>query len=327
MKNKYGFLGKKKRHINKVLLKSVPLIILFIIAFVLLCPTLTRGRTTRTVSSQLDQIQSRLQSQLQGLDFGNHTMYVGIWVLHIYSFQYTTGTYTLDMYVYFFWTDPDITTANWYLTNGYPINSEAKVLINRNINGTIKYEFYRVTATLNTPPDARDYPFDQINLKISLELTNAAVNSINLVWLQNQTGLDPAFINPNWNTTNIELSTVKHSYPLGIEAPYAEMTITQAKTKPSSALASLISTLGFFICVCSIFLVQPQRSRVGWSTNGFEYLDVNHNNIIPTKHKWLHTTVLIFVDIWLVFDLGFGVFVSESYCDDCGFCTFCQVQK
>ena len=251
-------------------------------------------------------------------------MYVGIWVLHIYSFQYTTGTYTLDMYVYFFWTDPDITTANWYLTNGYPINSEAKVLINRNINGTIKYEFYRVTATLNTPPDARDYPFDQINLKISLELTNAAVNSINLVWLQNQTGLDPAFVNPNWNTTNIELSTVKHSYPLGIEAPYAEMTITQAKTKPSSALASLFPPLVFsFVSVVSfLFSLKDPGSvglRMGLNTSMLIttiLFQLNISGSIPPSSSLsifglFSISVLVFLSLNLIVTIvGFAHFVK-----------------
>ena len=101
---------------------------------------------------------------------------MGIWVIHIYSYQYTTGTYTLDMYVYFFWTDPNITTANWYLTNGYPINSAAKILVSSDVTGAIKYELYRVTATLNTAPDARDFPFDQITMKVSVELINPGLH-------------------------------------------------------------------------------------------------------------------------------------------------------
>ena len=188
-------------------------------------------------------------------------MYMGIWVLHIYSYQYTTGTYTLDMYVYFFWTDPNITTANWYLTNGYPINSAAKILVNSDVTGAIKYEFYRVTAILNTPPDARDYPFDQITLKISPELINPDY-SVNLAWLQNQTGVDPAFDNPLWKTTNIELSTSKHTYPLGVQAPYAEMDITQAKLKASSAFASLFPPIIFCIvsAISSMFRFPSKRA-------------------------------------------------------------------
>jgi hypothetical protein len=256
-------IWKKKKQMRKVLVKSVLLSIFFVIAFVLFCPSLTRGQFTNADSFQPDQIQSRLQSQLQGVEFGNHAMYMGVWVIHIYNFQYTSGTYTLDMYVYFFWTDPNITTASWYLTNGYPINSAAKILVDSNVNGDIKYEFYRITATLNTPPDARDYPFDQINLKISIELINPGYG-VNLAWLQNETGVDPGFVNPNWKTTNIQLTSSQHSYPLGIQAPLAEMTITQAKLKPSSALASLFPPLVFcFVSVVSFLFSLKDPGSVG----------------------------------------------------------------
>ena len=263
MKNKHDFFGKKKRYSHKVLLRSILLVVLFSIGFVLLCPTLTRGQATNAASTQSDQIQSRLQSQLQGIQFENGTVYLGVWVLHIYSFQYTSGTYTFDMYVFFFWTDPSVTSANWYLTNGYPINDAAKVLVASDVTGNIKYQIYRVTATLNTPPDARNYPFDQISLKVSLELINPG-NPVSLAWLQNATGVDPAFINPNWKTTNIALSTSEHSYPLGVVAPLAEMTITQAKTKPSTALASLFPPLVFcFVSAISFLFSLKDPQSVG----------------------------------------------------------------
>jgi hypothetical protein len=246
-------LLRKREQFHKEHPKAFPLCILFITAFVLLSPTLTSAQSTTTDSSQSDQIQSKLQSQLQRLEFGNHTMYLGIWVIHIYSFQYTAGTYTFDMYVFFFWTDSNISTANWYLTNGYPINSAAKILVTSNVTGDIKYEIYRVTATLNTPPDAKNYPFDQITMDISVEVINPGY-PVNLAWLQNATGIDPAFKNPMWKTTNIELSTSNHAYPLGVEAPNAKMTITQDRVKPSGAIASLFPPLMFCIVSAISFL-------------------------------------------------------------------------
>lgn len=247
-----SILKKEKLQLKKIVVLSIPALIIILI----FSPSLTllaSGQTSSNSSFQPNSIQAQLTSQLQGLEFGNHTMYLGIWILHIYNFQYITGTYTFDMYVYFFWKDSNITTANWYLTNGYPINSAAKVLVDSNVTGDIKYEFYRITATLNTPPDAKDYPFDQITLKVSLELINPGY-PVNLSWLQNQTGLDPAFDNPNWKTTNIELSTQSHSYPLGVQAPYAEMDITQEKLKPSSALASLLPLIVFSVVSAISFL-------------------------------------------------------------------------
>jgi hypothetical protein len=256
MNNKHNFLGKKKKAPDKVLFKLIPLTILFVIAIVLFCSTPTKAQTTNSTSAnstQSDQIQSRLQSQLQGIEFGSHSIYVGIWVTHIYNFQYISGTSIFDMYIYFFWTDPNITTANWFLTNGYPINDVAKVLVMSNITGNVKYEIYRITATLNTPPNAKDYPFDQITLNVALEVINPGYQ-VNLAWLQNQTGVDPSFVNPNWKTTNIALSSSGHSYPLGVVAPSALMSITQERIKPSSAIASLFPPIIFCIVSAVSFL-------------------------------------------------------------------------
>ncbi len=313
---------------RKMLLKSILLSVLFIIAFVFLCPTLTRGQSTNTGSVQSDQIQSRLQSQLKGLDFGNHTIYVGIWVLHIYNYQYTTGNYVLDMYVYFFWTDPNITTANWYLTNGYPINDAAKVLVSSDVNGTIKYEVYRVTATLNNPPDAREYPFDQINLKISLEIINPGYTP-NLAWVQNQTGVDPAFVNPNWKTTNIELFVSKHAYPLGSEPPYAEMTITQEKLKPSSAFASLFPPLifSFVSAISFLFSLKDPGSvglRMGLNTSMLIttiLFQLNISSAVPPSTSisifaLFSISVLVFLSMNLVVTIfGFAHFVKYKNAD------------
>jgi hypothetical protein len=328
LKNKHDFFNKKKRYSHKVLLRSILLVVLFSVGFVLFCPTLTRGQSTNTASTQSNQIQSRLQSQLQGIQFENGTVYVGIWVLHIYSFQYTSGTYTFDMYVFFFWADPSVTSANWYLTNGYPINDAAKVLVASDITGRIKYEIYRVTATLNTPPDARDYPFDQINFRVSLELINVG-NPVSLTWLQNATGVDPAFVNPNWKTTNIAVSTSEHSYPLGVQAPLAEMTITQTKLKPSAALASLFPPLVFcFVSVISfLFSLKDPGSvglRMGLNTSMLIttiLFQLNISSSIPPSTSvsifgLFSICVLVFLSLNLVVTIfGFAHFVKFKNAD------------
>ena len=252
MKRKHNFLGNKKTW-PKVLVVACLLGLFLLMLLALLFPSIANGQSINLTPAQADQIQSKLQSQLQGVQFANHTMYMGLWVIHIYSFQYTTGTYTFDMYVYFFWTDPNITTANWYLTNGYPINSAAKILVVSNDTSNIKYEIYRVTATLNTPPDAKNYPFDQITMNVSLELINPGY-TVNLAWLKNATGVDPEFNNPTWKTTNIQLSTSEHAYPLGTEAPTAVMSITQERVKQSSAIASMFPPIIFCIVSAISFL-------------------------------------------------------------------------
>ena len=69
----------------------------------------------------------------------NDTVYVGVYVVDIYSFDYITGEYTLDLYVYFAWIDPEIDAIEWYLMNGYPIErgGEGEFLVRENKTGIL----------------------------------------------------------------------------------------------------------------------------------------------------------------------------------------------
>ena len=121
-------------------------------------------------------IQQVLSSNIE---FENHTVYLSL-LLNCYSFQYTTGNYIFDMYVSFLKLHPNISTGNWYFTNGYAYpNSEANVLLGKNLTSDITItKCYRVTASLNTPPNAKDYPFDKISLKISIDFAIRIITNV-----------------------------------------------------------------------------------------------------------------------------------------------------
>ncbi len=325
MKRKYQLLKDRKRRFYKTAATSAILIIIFIMMLTSIFQPQVNAQTTNSTlsSSQSNQIQSKIQSQLQGIEFGNNKMYVGIWVLHIYSFQYTEGTYTFDMYVYFFWTDPNISTANWYLTNGYPVTSASKILVAANDTGSIKYEIYRITATLSNPPDAKNYPFDQITLKVSLEVLNPGY-PVNLYWLQNATGVDSGFVNPIWKTTNIQLSSAEHSYPLSVLAPQVEMTITQERVKASAALASLFPLVIFCVVSAISFLFSLKDGpsvglRLGLNTSmlitTILFILSISNSVPPSTSVSIFGIITISVIVFLALNLvvtivGFAHFVK-----------------
>ena len=104
------------------------------------------------------------QQQVPNIQYENHTVYVSLWLINVYSFDYKTGSYTFDFYVFFFWSDPNIQTANWYLMNGYPSYPGAKLLVASNYTDQVKYEFYRVRADLNTPLEPKITHLTKSNL-------------------------------------------------------------------------------------------------------------------------------------------------------------------
>jgi hypothetical protein len=273
----------KKRSKNNLLLISTILGLLIVSIIFLLYPTCTRAQTPNPNSLEADNaIQQILNSNIT---FESHKVYLCVWLLNTYSFEYTTGNYIFDLYVSILWTDTNISAApNWYFTNGfaYP-TSEANVLLGENLTGTIRYAVHRVTAELNTPPDAKDYPFDKIYLKISIDLPTQGYN-VTGEWLNNQTGIDPYFENAGWKTTNVQLQVSPHAGSLGVERPHFDMVITQEKAKPSSIITSFLPPIFF----CAVSAVAFLFSLQGLTPVGIR---------IGLNNSMLVTTILFLISV------------------------------
>ncbi|MCW3998868.1 MAG: hypothetical protein NWE93_01355 [Candidatus Bathyarchaeota archaeon] len=228
--------GEKKKIANKLGLCLVAASMLFLL------PTQTSAQTPQPPAFEAPS------GTLE-----NNQVFVGVWLNNIYTYEYRSGTYTLDMFLYFFWIDPNITTIDWYLLNGYPVNPATTVLVSSDRTSQVKYEIYRITAVCNTPPDAKDFPLDSIDIKVIIELITHGYDT-ELEWLVNQTGLDSSFKNSGWVTTNVNLTTSSHVYPLGVELPRAEMTITQHRQLILSSIQSMIPPAIFAIVSAFSFL-------------------------------------------------------------------------
>lgn len=201
----------------------------------------------------------------------NNTVSVGIHLIDMYNFEYQTGRYTYDMYVFFFWTDPDIPTADWYLRNGYPTYPGAKLLVDQNKNGSIRWELYRVRATLTAPIEPTDYPFDRVTLPVSLELLTHNYNTT-LVWMARDTGIDPGFTNVGWSRPEYTLNTSVSRYPLGMSSPRADMIIVMDRNPFGAFMKTIFPPLifCFVAAVCFLFRMNEASAftlRVGITTS------------------------------------------------------------
>lgn len=216
-------------------------------------------------SNQHAEAIPEITMNLIAVEPDENTVLVGIWLINIFEYRYATGDYTMDMYIYFFWTNPDLTKVDWYFANGYPITPTSITLIeSRNsTEENLKYQVFRATARFNTPPDASNYPLDDIYLTVSVDLLTHGRN-LTLSWLNDQTGIDPSFQNSGWTTTNVELTTFTHSYPLGVEVPRAELAITQQKQRIGNVISPFIPPLIFsFVSAVSFLFGLKETGSVG----------------------------------------------------------------
>lgn len=189
----------------------------------------------------------------------NNTVYIGLNLIDLYNFEYQSGHYTYDMYVYFFWTDPSIATANWYFMNGYPTYPGAKLLVQESKNGSVKWELYRVRADFTSPIEPTNYPFDQITLPISIELLTGRPGT-SLVWLDGETGIGPGFTNVGWTRPIYNLKTSVSHYPLGIDSPRADMVIFMSRFPFGAFMKTIFPPLIFCFVAAVCFLFRMQET-------------------------------------------------------------------
>jgi hypothetical protein len=184
----------------------------------------------------------------------NNTVHIGVHLIDLYNFEYQTGHYTYDMYVYFFWTDPAIETANWYFMNGYPTYPGAKLLVREGRNGSVKWEMYRVRADFTSPIEPTNYPFDRITLPISIELLSGMPGTT-LVWLDKETGIGSGFTNVGWTRPVYDLRTSVSHYPLGIDSPRVDMIIVMDRYPFGAFIKTIFPPLifCFVAAVCFLF--------------------------------------------------------------------------
>lgn len=151
-------------------------------------------------------------------------MTVGIWIVNAYDFNYPSGRYVFDFFIYFLWSDPEIATVNWFIMNGYPSTPATKELVDkREINGTF-VEIYRVRANLSYSLEAGNHPFEVVRLPIRVEVTSID-RPVQLHWSPLESGVDDSFMIVGWRMTGIEYDVEHRQYPYGIGSYQASMSV------------------------------------------------------------------------------------------------------
>jgi hypothetical protein len=231
----------------------------FLVALMIVSFSLSLSPFFGISAAQTPIQEQNLTSINQVIDIGNqnHTMYIAIYLIQMYNFEYKTGSYAFDFYARFLWTDPNIKTADWYLMNGYPTYPGAKLLVDESKTGNIKWELYRVRANLNQPLEPTNYPFDRVSLPISIELMTHGYNT-SFAWFNKATGIDPSFTNVGWSNPSYELTTSMSNYPLRVE-PRADMIVSQVRNYYGAFLKSIFPLLIFCFVSGACFLFKMKE--------------------------------------------------------------------
>jgi hypothetical protein len=187
----------------------------------------------------------------QELVSDNNTIQVGVYAISIGNFEFTKGTYVIDFYLVFKWSNQNITPANFELMNGRA-TSTAKIY--EEITNESSEVWYRIQANLFINPEFKNYPFDSQSLKIIIEDSKYNSSVITYSPLTDVSGVDDRFKLSGWNIQNYDLNVEEHKYPWGEE--YSQLVFTiklERETGPAVVkillppiIFCLVSGLSFF---------------------------------------------------------------------------------
>jgi len=199
---------------------------------------------------------------------------VGIFVNSIKNLDFARGTYTMDYYVHFRWTDPAIPSSRFEVMNGQPSGANALVENFEDKSGPVKEEWYRVRSDFTITPNTRDYPFESGSLPIVIEDSSHDTTDMIYVPLANESGVDPAFELQGWSIGVPGFSVINHSYPWGESFSQLTFSVPVTKNATDSVVQTLIPPLIFcMVALISFFLSEEHRElialRYGLTTSMF----------------------------------------------------------
>jgi hypothetical protein len=243
---------------------------------------------------------------------GDHLINVALWVINVYQFDYRAGSYTFDFYLFFFWTDSNITTVDWYIMNGLPSSPTSKAMVTSGLNDSYFFEIWRVRADLSVPLEPVNYPFDQIKLPISMEVIPHGYNTT-LNWMTPSSGVDPGFKIVGWTIRAVDYFVAPHQYPLDIVEPQAVMTIVMEKSTFVAFMQTILPPLIFCIVSGFSYLFRMDNDgdfslRIGINTSmlitAVLFNISTTSNIPPISQFNLYTTfitaVMTFLSVTLI---------------------------
>ncbi len=195
-------------------------------------------------------------SLLPAVNSSPSEMQVAVFVNSIYNLNMVQGTYTIDCYLTFRWTDPSIEIANFELMNGAPSSSPDSVeKIYENKSGPIKEESYRLRGDFRVTPNNVDYPYESGVLPIEIENTYLQSSQLIFVPLTDESGMEPGFVIPGWKFGTPAFSVTEHSYPGNQSFSQISYNIPITNDALASLLQTIVPPLIFCIIASLSFLI------------------------------------------------------------------------
>jgi len=194
------------------------------------------------------------------------TIKTGIYAISIGNFEFTKGTYVIDFYLVFLWSNQNLSPTSFELMNGRAVSKEK---IYEEITNETSEIWYRIQANLFITPEFKNYPFDSQNLKIIIE--DSKYNTSTLVYssLTDVIEIDDRFKLSGWNIESYDFNVEEHEYPWDEEYSQLVFTIKLARETGPTVVKILLPPIIFCIVSGLSFFFKADKitHRLGLGTS------------------------------------------------------------
>ena len=209
----------------------------------------------------------------------SETVSVGIYLLNLGRFDIATGTFTADFYLSL-QCPTECSISDFEFSNGRAISVDTLL-------DTPEEKFYRVQASLNSPIDLKEFPFDRQQLQIILEDKTKTTDLQIYIAKTEESGIDQSLSFAGWNIDGWTAEIREHYYPVYDET-YSQYvyTIDISRLFLSSFLKTFLPVFFIIIVVLCTYIIDPDKvaQRITMVSSGLVAAVMFHvsiNNQIP----------------------------------------------
>jgi hypothetical protein len=194
----------------------------------------------------------------------SETIYVGIYIVNMGKFDVSSGNFTADFYLTLKTkSKPKYPLDSFEFMNGRATHIE-KILSEEN-----KIQ-YRILASLSSPVDLRNFPFDEQILSIIIENKNYTTDQVKYVFVEKETGIDKSISFIGWKLKGWNVKETNHEYEVFNEVySLARMNLILEKIIWNAFFKTFLPVLIIvFLVICSFIMdVDKIKDRIGICTS------------------------------------------------------------
>lgn len=235
-----------------------------------------------------------------------------IYVLNLGKFDISTGSFTADFYLSMI-CKSSCKDSNFEFMNGRATSVD-KIIDN-------DYEkFYRIQASLVSPVDLRDYPFDTQIMQIILEDKTNTIDKIVYYPDLSKSGIDDSIIFTGWQIQDWNVTLSEHYYPVYDET-YSQYTfnIPIKRAFFNSFVKTFLPVIFIILVMLSSFILDPDKittrlSMVGSALVASVMFHVSLSNQIPAVGYLTFADKFMILTYFVVLlSFGLNVYLLELH--------------